>query len=153
MKNLKKIWFTMTCIVLAVVMCFSAACASFQNDHDEIDVPGGVEEGIPEEPSAPSEDTEQEPSVDEPIHGDDPSDEGLSGNEDNPSDNPSGEEEVPSIPEEDLFEEYELDDAEGFVYSLLYSDLQQQYDTFAGYISLSDSSEEDVYGIAYTDLS
>lgn len=142
MKNAKRIWLAITCIVLAVVMCFSAACSSFQNNHDEINVPGGVEEGLPEEPSAPSGDTELEPSED-----------GSFGNEDNPSDNPGGGEEVPSIPEEDLFEEYELDDAEGFVYSLLYSDLQQQYDTFAGYISLSDSSEEDVYGIAYTDLS
>ena len=142
MKNAKRIWLAITCIVLAVVMCFSAACSSFQNNHDEINVPGGVEEGLPEEPSAPSGDTELEPSEDGPL-----------GNEDNSSDNPGGGEEVPSIPEEDLFEEYELDDAEGFVYSLLYSDLQQQYDTFAGYISLSDSSEEDVYGIAYTDLS
>lgn len=56
--------------------------------------------------------------------------------------------EAPTEPTEPI--KFVEDDSANFIYNLVYNDLRQQYDTFAGYVSLP-NSDEDVYGIAYTD--
>lgn len=55
----------------------------------------------------------------------------------------------PDEPTIDIFDEYDLDNVESFVCSLLYTDLRQEYDTFTGYVTLSDTTES--YGLCYTD--
>ena len=61
----------------------------------------------------------------------------------------------PSNPDDTDLEDYELNEAENFVYSLIYSDLKKQYDTFTGYVSLQSNARStetvEVYGISYVD--
>lgn len=61
----------------------------------------------------------------------------------------------PVLPEEDLFEDYELNPTKDFVCRLIYSDLNRQYDTFTGYITLNTNTQSEdvneIYGISYVD--
>lgn len=62
---------------------------------------------------------------------------------------------IQPTPEKELFEDYAPDETQNFIYRLVYSELDQKYDTFTGYIrseSRTRSIESiDIYGISYVD--
>lgn len=75
-------------------------------------------------------------------------------NEDNAKDEESTIITPPDLDDSNL-EDYGVNQAENFVYSLIYSDLKKQYDTFVGCITLQNGEENsepaEVYGISYVD--
>ena len=75
-------------------------------------------------------------------------------NEDNAKDEESTIITPPDLDDSNL-EDYGLNQSENFVYSLIYSDLKKQYDTFVGCITLQNGEENsepaEVYGISYVD--
>lgn len=129
MKNkIKKFLVSFTCVLLAFVMSFTTACSCSPNNASN-------------NPPSNSESS---------ISG------GGCNNEDNGSNNGDINTPVaPSTPDDKVFEDYELNEAENFVYSLIYSDLTKQYGTFTGYVTLQSnvrSAESvEVYGISYVD--
>ena len=62
---------------------------------------------------------------------------------------------APSQLDSTLFFDFELNESENFVYSLIYSDMTKQYDTFTAYVTLQSGAENadpiEVYGISYVD--
>ena len=129
MKNkIKKFLVSFTCVLLACVMLFMTACSSVPQNEGN---------------NPPS-------SSDSSVSG------GGGNNEDSGSNNGDNNTPVkPSNPDDTDFEDYELNEAENFVYSLIYSDLTKQYDTFIGYVPLQTSARStesvEVYGISYVD--
>lgn len=128
MKNkIKKFLVSFTCVLLACVMVFMTACSSVpQNEGNN------------------------------PPSSSDSSVSGGGNNEDSGSNNGDNNTPVkPSNPDDAVFEDYELNEAENFVYSLIYSDLTKQYDTFTGYVTLQSNARSaesvEVYGISYVD--
>lgn len=136
MKKGKKFLFTITCVLMAFIMCFFTACSkqdpAVWNDGNN---PSVQEPVVPDDNDKPS---KQDPDV---STGDN--------KENQDSEDPAVTPVIPDESTKDLFEEYELDDVESFVCSLLYTDLRQEYDTFTGYVTLPDSTES--YGLCYTD--
>lgn len=128
MKNkIKKFLVSFTCVLLACVMVFMTACSSVPQNEGN---------------NPPS-------SSDSPVSG-------GGNNEDSGSNNGDNNTPVkPSNPDDTVFEDYELNEAENFVYSLIYSDLTKQYDTFTGYVTLQSNARSaesvEVYGISYVD--
>lgn len=86
------------------------------------------------------------PNIDNPpVSDDEPGDEGDTGTI------PV----IPSDPDDTEFEDYGFNEAENFIYGLIFSDLTKQYETFTGYITLesneANSEQTEVYGISYVD--
>ena len=157
MKKSRKLLLTITSILMAFIMCFITACAkleptvldsgnepTIQDPVNPADPPVKPEDTVnPVDPPVKPEDPVD--PVDPPVKPEDPVD---------PVDPPVKPEAPvnpvdPPVKPEEPFDEYELDDVERFICSLLYADLRQEYDTFTAYVTLSDSTES--YGLCYTD--
>ncbi len=131
MKNkVKKFLVSFTCVLLACVMLFMTACSSVPKDT-------GNNNEIGNNSGTGSNNTNNDAENNDGTDGDDT------------------DIIAPPNPDDTIFEDYELNTTENFVYSLVYSDLTKQYDTFTGYVTLQSSARSseliEVYGISYVD--